>query len=120
MNLCLNARDAMPDGGKLLVQTETGAPVGVAGDWVHLMVQDDGLGITETIRARIFDPFFSSKERGTGLGLTIVQQVVENCGGRIEVTSQPNQGAGFDIWLPSAIEEIEEKLAAEEPQLQHE
>jgi PAS domain S-box-containing protein len=100
MNLCLNARDAMPDGGKLLVQTEAATLVEAAGNWVHLTVQDDGMGMSDATRARIFEPFFSGKERGTGLGLTIVQQVVDNCGGRIEVTSQPNQGARFDIWLP--------------------
>jgi len=104
MNLCLNARDAMPNGGKLLVQTEAAALNGTPGHGVHLTVQDDGIGMSDATRARIFDPFFSSKERGTGLGLTIVQQVVDNCGGRIEVTSQPNEGARFDIWLPWADE----------------
>jgi PAS domain S-box-containing protein len=118
MNLCLNARDAMPDGGTLLVETACERLPGALGDWMRLTVQDSGLGMTDAVKARIFDPFFSNKERGTGLGLTIVQQVVEVCGGRIEVSSQPNQGARFDIWLPWAPEEKTECTHVNrEPQL---
>jgi signal transduction histidine kinase len=119
MNLCLNARDAMPHGGRLQVRTEAvdsgqwtvdseGSPSSLStvhcplstGNWVRLSVQDSGDGIPEDLQGRIFDPFFSTKERGTGLGLTMVRQIVEGFGGRVEVSSRPGEGARFDIWLP--------------------
>ncbi len=99
MNLCLNARDAMPAGGRLRVQTAVG---GEAADWVRLSVQDEGDGITEQVRDRMFDAFFTTKENGTGLGLAVVQQLVEGFGGRIEVSTEAGRGARFDVWLPRA------------------
>jgi len=98
MNLCLNARDAMPDGGLLHVRT---APVSEEGEWVCLSVCDQGTGISEAVKAHLFDPFFSTKERGTGLGLAVVQYIVRLHGGRIEVASEPGQGARFDVWWPA-------------------
>jgi PAS domain S-box-containing protein len=97
MNLFLNARDAMPFGGQLTVETRP-----ADGRWVCLAVQDTGHGMAEDVRGRIFDPFFSTKERGTGLGLAMVRQIVENFGGRIEVASQPGYGSCFEVWLPQA------------------
>jgi signal transduction histidine kinase/integral membrane sensor domain MASE1 len=124
MNLCLNARDAMPNGGRLQVRTEavdggrgTGDGKGGNGSapspvprtpstahWVRLSVQDNGQGIAEDVKERIFDPFFSTKERGTGLGLAMVRQIVEGFGGHVEVMSQPGEGARFDVWLPREID----------------
>jgi PAS domain S-box-containing protein len=98
MNLCLNARDAMPEGGLLHVRT---APVSAEGEWVCLSVSDQGEGISEVAKAHLFDPFFSTKERGTGLGLAVVQHIVQSHGGRIEVTSEPGRGARFDVWWPA-------------------
>jgi PAS domain S-box-containing protein len=109
MNLCLNARDAMPNGGRMRVRTDLmpgGSGRGGKFDWVRLSIHDSGHGMTETVRARIFDPFFSTKEQGTGLGLAVVQQIVESYGGRIEVWSHPGEGARFDIWLPRAADEM--------------
>jgi PAS domain S-box-containing protein len=100
MNLCLNARDAMPEGGSLHVRT---APVSAEGEWVCLAVCDQGLGISEAARVHLFDPFFSTKERGTGLGLAVVQHIVQSHGGRIEVASEPGQGARFDVWWPASV-----------------
>ncbi len=99
MNLCLNARDAMPDGGLLHVRT---APVSADGKWVCLSVCDHGTGISEAVKAHLFDPFFSTKERGTGLGLAVVDHIVKLHGGRIEVASEPGQGARFDVWWPAS------------------
>ena len=102
MNLCLNARDAMPEGGRLRVWTETVAdPNAPAAPWVRLTVADDGCGIPAEMRSRIFDPFFSTKERGTGLGLAVVRQIVEGGGGRVEVQSEPGRGSRFEVWLPT-------------------
>jgi PAS domain S-box-containing protein len=108
MNLCLNARDAMPQGGRLRVSTAAVEP-GAASSapdgrrrWARLSVEDDGHGMSGQVLARIFDPFFSTKERGTGLGLAVVQQIVESNGGRVEAVSQPGRGACFHVWLPLA------------------
>ena len=91
MNLCLNARDAMPGGGDLRVRTFA------EGGQVHLVVADTGTGMSEELRAQVFEPFFSTKERGTGLGLAVVQQVVESHGGKVVLTSQPGEGASFEV-----------------------
>ena len=92
-----------PRSGKLTVRTDLAAPPGADGDhWVRLSIQDTGHGMDEKLRARIFEPFFSTKERGTGLGLAVVQQIVSECDGRIEVSSQPGHGTRFDLWLPRA------------------
>ncbi len=128
MNLCLNARDAMPNGGRLEVRTEVvscgqllvaskdnggGETSSLATShqplattqWVRLSVQDNGEGIPEDLQGRIFDAFFSTKERGTGLGLAMARQIVEGFGGRVEVCSRPGEGARFDVWLPREIDE---------------
>jgi PAS domain S-box-containing protein len=98
MNLCLNARDAMPEGGRLEVLTAR-APAGVL-----LSVRDTGPGISPEIQERMFEPFFSTKEGGTGLGLAVVQRIVESFGGRIEVSSPPGGGARIDVWWPAVKE----------------
>jgi signal transduction histidine kinase len=98
MNLCLNARDAMPSGGLLQVRT---AGVSSEGEWVCLSVVDQGTGMSEDVKAHLFDPFFSTKERGTGLGLAVVRHIVESHGGSIEVASELGQGARFDVWWPA-------------------
>src|SRR5439155_15888700 len=70
--------------------------------WVCLSVRDTGHGMDESLRARIFDPFFSTKERGSGLGLAVVRQIVESFTGRVQVWSEPGVGTVFDVWLPRA------------------
>jgi signal transduction histidine kinase len=100
MNLCFNARDAMPRGGRLQVRLEALAGGTDKKAWIKLLVRDTGHGMTESVRQRIFDPFFSTKELGTGLGLVIVQQIIESAGGRIEVQSQLDDGTCFAVWLP--------------------
>jgi PAS domain S-box-containing protein len=98
VNLCLNARDAVTDlGPKGCVTVQTVHEQGGVG----LAVEDNGVGMDEKTRARLFDPFFSTKEHGTSLGLTVVRQIVESHGGRIEVTSQLGQGTRFHIWWPA-------------------
>jgi signal transduction histidine kinase len=75
---------------------------GPAAGWARLSVEDSGEGMPEEVQARIFDPFFSTREHGTGLGLAVVQQIVTGCGGRVEVRSKPGEGSRFDVWLPRA------------------
>ncbi|GAB4527529.1 MAG: hypothetical protein Kow0063_02920 [Anaerolineae bacterium] len=94
LNLTLNAQEAMPHGGTLTVQVEQ------RGQEVFISFADTGLGIPESDMARIFDPFFSTKVDGTGLGLAVSYGIIEGHGGRIEVKSKLNQGSTFTVILP--------------------
>lgn len=111
MNLVTNARDAMPDGGVVSVTTET-FPIneefisahgyGRPGNYALLAVSDTGVGMTEEIRKRIFDPFYTTKEvgKGTGLGLSVVYGIIKQHDGFINVYSEPGTGTTFRIYLP--------------------
>jgi PAS domain S-box-containing protein len=104
MNLCLNARDAMPEGGALTLETANAEPDPRAGarGLVRLSVTDTGTGMTDEVRAKIFDPFFTTKGvgQGTGLGLAVVYGVAKAHGGWVDVTSAPGAGSRFDVFLP--------------------
>ncbi len=124
MNLAINARDAMPDGGRLSVTLEpiangdsrATAPPGMApGPFACLSVSDTGHGIAPENLSRIFEPFFTTKEvgKGTGLGLATVFGIVEQHRGWIEVESEVNRGTTFRVFLPAA--ERESAAAAVEP-----
>ncbi len=115
MNLAVNARDAMPNGGELSFSaentavTETGqhGALGLKpGSYVALSVDDTGCGIPPEIKERIFDPFFTTKPagKGTGLGLATSRDIVSNHGGFIQVDTAPGQGSKFRIFLPANAE----------------
>jgi CheY-like chemotaxis protein len=110
VNLAVNARDAMPHGGALTVET---ANVSTSdGDFVELRMSDTGIGMTDEERQQLFDPFFTTKEGGTGLGLATVYGIVEQSGGTIEVDSAPGVGSSFRIWLPRVVEDAEAPASA--------
>jgi CheY-like chemotaxis protein len=117
MNLAVNARDAMPGGGRLTITTrntsvneeanndnDTG-PV-MPGSYVELAVSDDGYGMDDDTKRRLFEPFFTTKDQGqgTGLGLATVYGIVKQSGGHISVESEPLQGSTFKVYLPAVLD----------------
>ncbi len=108
MNLVINARDAMPDGGLVTIAVDTLDLTGVSGvapgPYIHLSVSDTGTGMDEETMSRAFDPFFTTKQlgEGTGLGLATVHGIVTQSGGDMQVTSAVGEGTTFNLYLPAA------------------
>ncbi len=126
VNLAVNARDAMPDGGNLTVRTHNvpsgdpriSAHKGIPNaEYVLVEVSDSGTGMPQEVMAQIFEPFFSTKEvgKGTGLGLSTVYGIIKQTGGFIYVDSEIGKGSAFRIFLPRHIAEKEEAVSAEKP-----
>ncbi|MDB4909020.1 MAG: hybrid sensor histidine kinase/response regulator [Gemmatimonadetes bacterium] len=123
MNLVLNARDAMPNGGTLTITTSTDdfddarvqqAPGSLRGRFARLGVSDTGAGMSEAVCARIFEPFFTTKgpTEGTGLGLSTVEGIVRQSGGFILVKTAEGMGARFDVFLPLSSDEFAQRVHA--------
>ena len=120
INICLNARDAMPSGGTLKIMTsnqilsegvDKKQRGGEKGNYVRISLSDSGIGMTPEVRSQIFEPFFTTKEpgRGTGLGLSMVYGIIQNHGGLIELKSEPGRGTSFEILLPAAKDSMPEQ-----------
>ncbi|MEC4684569.1 MAG: ATP-binding protein [Nitrospirota bacterium] len=128
MNLAINAKDAMPDGGTLRIETdrvgrENGAANGIASDsdggFVKLAVSDTGAGMDNDLQSRVFDPFFTTKDtgKGTGLGLYIIHSIVTNHGGYINLYSEPGRGTRFNMYFPVCRGEVKDSESFAEEEL---
>jgi signal transduction histidine kinase len=114
LNLALNARDAMPQGGTIAIETASRRRGG--GDVVQVSVTDNGCGMVPEIRSHLFEPFFTTKEpgRGTGLGLASVAGIVAEAGGEVAVETEPGRGSAFHVILPA----VHEAISPPEPRLE--
>ncbi|HEY5722639.1 MAG TPA: ATP-binding protein [Allosphingosinicella sp.] len=129
LNLSVNARDAMPDGGtlRITVSCETLGPLHPArlppGDYIRLSVADTGMGMDQAVMARAVEPFFSTKGigKGTGLGLSMVHGLASQLGGALTMSSKPGVGTNIELWLPVSAEGavVEERSAAPEIEAGH-
>jgi CheY-like chemotaxis protein len=126
VNLTVNARDAMPEGGKLTIraqnvrcdETKTWRHGSVQpGRYVTLTFSDTGTGMNADTLSRIFEPFFTTKGpgKGTGLGLSTVYGVVKQSGGAISVETEPNRGSAFKVFIPACEEEMESCISEQMP-----
>jgi signal transduction histidine kinase len=127
MNLISNASDAIGNQlGEIHVSTQVvrlndgsaGAAKVPEGDYLCLQVSDTGIGMTREVQAKIFDPFFSTKDAGRGLGLAVVQGIIRNHGGAIKVTSEAGMGSTFEILFPCASVPVKRDLTAAAPRLE--
>lgn len=103
-NLLLNASEAMHEGGHIAIEEEIREHKHL-GKMAVIRIKDDGPGIPEAIHHRVFEPFFSTKEEGSGLGLSIARRIIEEHGGQINLKSQEERGTTFEILLPCKEEE---------------
>jgi two-component system cell cycle sensor histidine kinase/response regulator CckA len=126
MNLSLNARDAMPKGGEVAFElanrkftSEEARPPRHPGEFVQISVRDTGHGMSPEVLGRLFEPYFTTKEfgKGAGLGLSIANHVVVECGGWMEVESEPGRGSRFHVFLPRAMMAAPSKAESDTPAL---
>jgi PAS domain S-box-containing protein len=119
-NLVINASQSMPEGGVIAirarnVELQKGAvPPLAAGKYVEIAVQDHGTGIDKMHREKIFDPYFSTKRTGSGLGLAVVYSIIKNHGGHISLQSETGQGTTFTLFIPAIVPAKQEEQPADD------
>ncbi len=124
MNLCVNARDAMPAGGLLTVKTDlkhldsnyfSFQAAGAEGNFLELTIADNGCGMDSETLEKIYEPFFTTKEKGkgTGLGMSMVYGVIKSHGGFISADSAPGEGTIFHVFLPVSKKKYQQRLSKE-------
>ncbi|MEW6428291.1 MAG: PAS domain S-box protein [Thermodesulfobacteriota bacterium] len=107
-NIVLNARHAMPTGGTVRIACDNvaagsgGLPAGLAGDHIRIDISDTGSGMTKHVLENIFDPYFTTKQEGSGLGLAVCHSIIQRHGGHIRAASVPGDGTTFTFFLPAA------------------
>ncbi len=123
INLCVNASDAMAEGGKIIVETKNveidseivkGHPDMTAGEFVMLSVTDTGSGIPKEIQTKVFDPYFTTKEKGVGLGLSTCYGIVKQNGGFINFYSEVGKGTSFKVYFPRRVEKADEVVESKD------
>ena len=111
-NIAINAQQAMPNGGKIEVSAQNISLAEkehvslAAGKYVKLSIKDEGIGIPKEFLPRIFDPYYTTKFKGHGLGLSTCYSIVNRHGGCIDVESEPGKGSTFHVYLPASIESV--------------
>jgi signal transduction histidine kinase len=100
INIALNAIQAMPEGGKFVVETRLVERDGHNSGSIEVLCSDTGKGISLENLSKIFNPFYTTRQQGTGLGLSITQRIIEQHGGEISVMSSPEKGTTFTISIP--------------------
>ena len=125
-NLVINANQAMPEGGVIEIMMknmvsgeEEGLPL-PSGNYIQITLTDHGIGIPQTHLPKIFDPYFSTKDKGSGLGLATAHSIIQKHGGHIMVDSRPGRGTVFDIFLPATEKEIAAKKEVKQEPLKGE
>ncbi|HSG28248.1 MAG TPA: ATP-binding protein, partial [Candidatus Krumholzibacterium sp.] len=119
-NLTINAKQAMPSGGKLLVSAEnvtidgSGPPDMEPGRYVRVLFIDEGIGIPPQYISRVFDPYFSTKQEGSGLGLATSFSIIKQHGGRISIESEPGTGTEVQLYIPATDEAVSEEPGVSE------
>ena len=117
-NIVINAQQAMPDGGTIRVSAENTLmaemthPLLPAGKYVKISFADEGIGMPREILTRIFDPFYTTKPKGHGLGLATCHSIVKRHGGCIDVDSEPGKGSTFHVFLPAAPDSAADETVA--------
>jgi signal transduction histidine kinase len=115
LNLCLNGAQAMPDGGELRMEADLvtleddffeGDDVRAPGRYLRARISDTGIGMAEDVQSRLFQPFFTTKEKGTGLGLLSCRRILANHQGYLRLTSEPGKGTTFSLYLPMRLNEV--------------
>ena len=99
-NLLINAAQAMPEGGRIQVHCQPSLPLEGMLEGADLWIRDEGTGVAPEDLVRIFDPFYTTRSGGSGLGLALVDQIISAHGGHITASRRPERGTEFHLWLP--------------------